>query len=216
MIATGADETINMYSIANDFSLMYTLEGHTQAIRSLSFAPDSNRLVSCGGDKSIRLWNPTAGTLLETVGNAHTNEINTVAHSPSGNLIANCCDDGTIKIWDAKTLNLKFAIDDAHSTAVFDLSFSPTGPFLLSAGSDDKTAKVIKIALLENYERKFAVLLAYIRFTAMVDASTEKEEVKKFDKVGRAYNSKFVTNFLRGSLIGGGPKGVLGAILSFV
>jgi len=45
LLATASeDEKIIVYSVANDFSRMHTLEGHTSHIRSLSFSPDSNRL----------------------------------------------------------------------------------------------------------------------------------------------------------------------------
>jgi len=141
---------------------------------------------------------------LKFVNNAHTRSIWSVTHSPNGNLIASGSSDSTIKIWDAKTPTLKFAID-AHSNYVFDLSFTPTGPFLLSA-SRDMTMKVIKIALRDYSERRFAVLLAYLRFSDSVNTSSGSE-VRKFEKAHSAYATKFA---------GGGPKGVLGEILSYV
>ena len=215
MLATGGnDMKTNVYSVVNGFSRMHTMEGHAR-INSLSFSPDNTRLVSAGGDKSIRLWNPTEGTLLETVYNAHTNMINAIAHSPNGDLLASGSYDGTINIWDAKTLNNKFAIDDAHSGPVKDLSFSPTEPFLLST-SHDKTVKVIKIALLDSYRWRSPVLLAYLRFSDAVHSSEEVEEVKKFEKAHSAYATKFAGGLLQCALIGGGPKGVLGAILGYL
>jgi len=214
MLATaGSDKKINVYSVANDFLHMHSLEGHTDYVYSLSFSPDNTRLVSGGSDKSIRLWNPTEGTLLKIVDNAHTNGIGTLAHSPNGNLIASGSNDSTINIRDAKTLQLKFAID-AHSDRVRDLSFTPTGPFLLSA-SQDKTVKVIKIALFDSYVKRSPVLLAYLRFSDAVDTSSGSE-VRKFKKARSAYATKFAGGVLQCGLIGGGPKGVLGEILSYL
>ena len=169
MLASGGgDGKINVYSVADNFSRMYTLEGHTHWLSTLSFSPSSTRLVSGSFDKSIRLWNATEGTLLETVDKAHTNIILAVAHSPNGDLIASGSQQSTIKIWDAKTLKLKFAINDAHPNSVNDFSFAPTGPFLLSA-SKDTTVKVIKIALLDSYVKRSSVLLAYLRFAENVN-----------------------------------------------
>ena len=134
--------------------------------------------------------------------------------SPIRKLLASSDWDGTINIWDAKTLKLKFAIDDAHSDVVNDLSFTPNGPFLLSA-SDDCTVKVIKIALLDSYEKRSPVLLAYLRFSEAVN-SANGSEVRKFEKARAAYATKFAGGVLQCGLIGGGPKGVLGIILSYV
>ena len=175
--------------------------------------------------------------MLETVENAHTESIWTVDHSPNGKLIASSGGyDKTIKTWDAKTLKLKFAIDDAYPSIVYDLCFAPTGPFLLSAGGgDDQTVKVIKIALLEKYyDRKLLVLLAYLRFSEAVN-TFDGSEVAKFENAKIPFERVFVEKrcdgftttkiltsnrgageLLQCALIGGGPKGVLGVILSYV
>ena len=169
-------------------------------------------------DKSIRLWNvadsSSSTPLQKTIENAHASFIASVAHSPNGNLIASGSWNSTIKIWDAKTLQFKFAIDDAHSGVVWDLSFSPTSPFLLSAG-EDMTVKVIKIALLDSYVKRSPVLLAYLRFSDAVNTSSGSE-VRKFEKARSSYTTKFAGGLLQCGLIGGGPKGVLGVILSYV
>ena len=68
----------------------------------------------------------------------------------------------------------------------------------------------------ESYERRSPVLLAYLRFSDAVLSSEEVEEVKKFAKARSAYATKFAGGLLQCSLIGGGPKGVLGEILSYV
>jgi len=82
MLATaGVDTKINVYSVANDFSRMHTLEGHNGWVQSLSFSSDSTRLVSGSGDRTIRLWNLTEGMLLKKVDNAQTRGIASVTHS---------------------------------------------------------------------------------------------------------------------------------------
>ena len=167
------------------------------SILSLSFSPHSTRLVSSGLDNSIHLC-----TLLKTVDNAHNsnadNNIRSIAYSPNGELLASGSYDGTIKIWDARTLNLKFTIDDAHSSTVNGLSFSPTRPFLLSAGG--KTVNTIEIALKVYNPQRFAVLLQ--REGELI----QRERGPKIRKGSR--------RVLQCGLIGSGPKGVLGVILS--
>jgi len=68
----------------------------------------------------------------------------------------------------------------------------------------------------ESYERRSPVLLANLRFSDAVHSSEEVEEVKKFAKARSAYATKLASGLLQCGLIGGGPKGVLGIILSFV
>ena len=227
MLASGGayDNQIRVHSVANEFSTTHTMEGHSLQIWSISFSPDSDRLISGGRDGSIRLWNPTNGKLVKTVENAHeygkTAEnahefsVYTVVHSHTGDLIASGSGTdltGTINIWDAKTLKLKFAINDAHEMWVRDLSFSPKGRLLST--SNDHSVKEIEIALRLINARRFAVLLAYLRFSEKVN-SAKGGEVRKLEKARSTY-VKFAGGVLQCGLTGGGSKGVLGVILSYV
>ena len=74
----------------------------------------------------------------------------------------------------------------------------------------------MKIALLDSYVRRSPVLLTYLRFSDAVHSSEEVEEVNKFEKARSAYTTKFTGGVLQCGLIGGGPKGVLGVILSYL
>jgi len=87
-------------------------------------------------------------------------------------------------------------------------------PFLLSA-SNDRTVKVINIALLDSYMKGSPVLLAYLRFAEAVNTSSGSE-IRKFEKARAAYATKFAGGVLQCGLIGGGPQGVLGVILSYM
>jgi len=58
------------------------------------------------------------------------------------------------------------------------------------------------------------MLLAYLRFSDAVNTSSGSE-VQKFKNARSAYATKFAGGVLQCGLIGGGPKGVLGVILSY-
>ena len=47
LATAGYDTKIYVYSVANDFFRMFTLQGPTGIIWSLFFSPDHTRLVSC-------------------------------------------------------------------------------------------------------------------------------------------------------------------------
>jgi len=63
--------------------------------------------------------------------------------------------------------------------------------------------------------KRSPILLAYLRFSEAVNTSKGSEK-QKFKKARSAYATKFAGGVLQCGLIGGGPKGVLGVILSYV
>jgi len=68
---------------------------------------------------------------------------------------------------------------------------------------------------LQRFESRSPVLLAYLRFSEKVNSS-KGSEVRKFEKARSAYATKFAGGVLQCGLIGGGPKGILGKILSYL
>ena len=59
------------------------LKGHTDAVFSLAFAPDSSLLASGGADHTARLWDPQSGTLKQTLTGEENGQVPRVAFSPS-------------------------------------------------------------------------------------------------------------------------------------
>ncbi|MBI5799947.1 MAG: hypothetical protein HZA92_04360 [Verrucomicrobia bacterium] len=73
-----------------------TLTGHTSALKSLKFSPDSERLVS-GADKTARVWIVSDGSLLAEV--TATNDVVAAAALPDGKRIATAHGDKNILTW---------------------------------------------------------------------------------------------------------------------
>ena len=118
---------------------LFTLYGHTGAVRSVAFSPDGTRIVTGSRDQTAKVWDARTGTpLLELKG--HTGRVSDVAFSPDGTRIVTGSADGTAKVWDARTgtalLELK-----GHTGAVTSVAFSPDGTRIVT-GSRDRTAKV--------------------------------------------------------------------------
>ena len=133
--------------------LLFNLEGHSNNVSSIAFAPDGKILASGSWDNTIRLWNPTTGQHLTTF-YGHSDNVNTVAFSPNGGMLASGSDDDTIRLWNpAGEVHTLLA---GHSDNVTSVAFSPDGQMLVS-GSADGTIRVWNpitgehIAILEGH-----------------------------------------------------------------
>jgi len=94
----GYDDLVVLYDVRRGTST--PLEGHTDAVFGLAFAPDDKTLVSTSWDGSIRFWslaNYQVALMVAPEGGVD----NSVAFSPDGNLMATCGSDGTARLWPA-------------------------------------------------------------------------------------------------------------------
>ena len=79
-----------------------TLEGHSEAVLSVSFSPDGKALASGSGDTTVRIWDLETETPLFTC-EGHKHWVLFVSFSPDCSKIASGGMDHSILIWDAKT-----------------------------------------------------------------------------------------------------------------
>ena len=132
------------------------LQGHTEAIHSVSFSPDGHTIASGGGDYSpdmdgdytIRLWEVSTGRLIRTL-TGHTDRVESVSFSPDGHTIASNSWDDTIRLWEVSTGKL-IRILTANTTA--NVSFSPDGHTIASCvhtdtpGSEGNTIRLWEVS----------------------------------------------------------------------
>ena len=79
-----------------------TLEGHTEAVLSVAFSPDGQKLASGSGDSTVRMWDlHTECPQYTCIG--HRGWVLYVAFAPDGKTLASAGMDNTIIIWDADT-----------------------------------------------------------------------------------------------------------------
>uniref|UniRef100_UPI0035C9EB7F WD40 repeat domain-containing protein n=1 Tax=uncultured Nostoc sp. TaxID=340711 RepID=UPI0035C9EB7F len=83
----------------NSPTLIQTLTGHSQEVRSVVFSPDGQTLASGSMDKTIKLWRLGDGKLLHTL-TGHSQAVWSVAFSPNGQTLASGSYNRTIKLWD--------------------------------------------------------------------------------------------------------------------
>ncbi|MCB0188704.1 MAG: hypothetical protein KDE31_30755, partial [Caldilineaceae bacterium] len=83
--------------------LLRILEGHTQAVRTVAFAPDGHQVVTGGAlhDNTLRLWETKNRALVRTFTGHDSRELYDGAISPDGAQILTAACDETARLWDA-------------------------------------------------------------------------------------------------------------------
>ncbi|CCA74228.1 related to WD40-repeat protein (notchless protein) [Serendipita indica DSM 11827] len=133
IVAQGLEETSP--------GLPRALGAHNGSIYSVSFSPDSSRIVCGSTDKTIRIWDADTGQLLGEPLRGHENSVFAVAFSPDGSRIVSGSMDHTIRLWDADSGEPLGEPLRGHGSSVWAVSFSPDGLRIVS-GSKDNTIRL--------------------------------------------------------------------------
>ena len=133
-----------------------TLTEHTEAVRSLAFAPDGEHFVSGSFDDSVRLWRTDTMTVDKLL-SGHENDVRSVSYSSDGEWIVSGSFDHTVRIWDndgdlvqvlagpARSINSVAISSDRRYVAagvndgsiwLWDMSSEPPFTQLLDTGSE--------------------------------------------------------------------------------
>jgi WD40 repeat protein len=112
------------------------LQGHTEAVTSLSFSPDGQQLASSSGDRTVMIWDVATGKPAVTL-TGHTNKVFGVAWRADGAQLASASQDRTVILWrpDANGAAMRLPVDDRVVTA---LAYSPDGKRLAAASGADQ------------------------------------------------------------------------------
>jgi WD40 repeat protein/serine/threonine protein kinase len=100
-VAAADGKQIRLWSAATG-DMLITLEGHQEAITSLSFSPDGKFLASGGLDYAVRIWEVQSGRVKHTL-RGHRSLINDVAFSHDSAWLASVSSDETLRIWNTTT-----------------------------------------------------------------------------------------------------------------
>ena len=104
------------------------LEGHTDDIRSATFSPDGNFILSPSEDNTARIWlEGNNGSWTSSMLAGHTDIVTDANFSPNGDRIVTASYDKTVRIWQRNqngdwTDQIVAAHDDLVTMAVFVLS----------------------------------------------------------------------------------------------
>lgn len=119
-------------------NLRQTLIGLTEQVRSVTFSPDGNWIVSGGGGPNgpgvIRWWAARTGKLTRKFSD-HSATVLSVVFSADGSTLASGGADKTVKLWDSATGKPRHTLS-GHQDAVTTVAFSPDAKTLATGSAD--------------------------------------------------------------------------------
>jgi hypothetical protein len=128
-------KTIVDHELIGQVRLPYSAGVHIY-VKSVTFSPDGQTVLSGSQDGMLRLWDVASSRLLKTL-MGHSDGVMSVAFSPDGRSALSGSDDDTLKLWDVASGRLRRTFE-GHQRGVESVAFSPDGRSLLSGSADDK------------------------------------------------------------------------------
>ncbi|OCH87201.1 WD40 repeat-like protein [Obba rivulosa] len=131
-----------------------TLEGHTERVCCVAFAPDGFHLVSGSFDRTVRVWNAETCEVI-CVLQDHTTDVRSVAISPLWSYIVSGNEAGTIRSWDTVVADVQVDMDFAFpSPTESEAAFSDWDESEKSADFDTEEIHAFEHTAIADIERK--------------------------------------------------------------
>jgi branched-chain amino acid transport system substrate-binding protein len=140
----GSSNAVRLWN-ASSGEPVRTLTGHQDAVWSVSFSPDGQRLVSASRDGTARIWSAQDGQLLTTL-QPNAGALVSAAFSPDGQRLATAAQVGSVQLWDVATGRLVVKlIGPGNGERIDSLVFTPDGRQLVVRG--DLTMRIYALPI---------------------------------------------------------------------
>ena len=135
-LASGSrDRTVYIWHLDGEYTILHTLQGHTDTIKSLAFSPDSELLATGATNGTIRLWDVAEGERVNLIQGRTT--VQNIDFSPDGETVVAGAANGSIRLWNASN-GQRLDTLRGHKGMVTSTAFLANGS-LLASGSTDQT-----------------------------------------------------------------------------
>lgn len=104
LVTGGCDNLAKVWCLKEDaWTLEASLDGHSDWVRDVAWAPNSNTIATCSQDKSVLIWKAEAdgATWTKTPLSVQPfgDTVWRLSWSTAGNLLAVSCGDNTVSLW---------------------------------------------------------------------------------------------------------------------
>src|SRR5262249_22921345 len=120
--SASADQTVRLWDVRTG-EPGRLLTGHQTEVRSVSFSPDGQRVISGDEKGQLIIWDPATGAVLSRH-QGHAGEVLSVTFHPNGRGSATAGGDLKVQIWDALTGHAVRPLE-GHHCWVHGAAFSP-------------------------------------------------------------------------------------------
>jgi WD40 repeat protein len=97
--SAGHGHPVRLYDLSEG-TLIGLLQGHDDAVLSLDFSPDGERLVSGSTDDTAIIWDVASRKALHRL-SGHKGDVNAARFTADASEVVTASDDNTLKLWDA-------------------------------------------------------------------------------------------------------------------
>ncbi|MDP6909212.1 MAG: OmpA family protein, partial [Flavobacteriales bacterium] len=118
-------------------------DGHRGPVKTATYSPIGNYIVSGGKDKKARKWDASTAEELQ-VFKLHSSTINSVEVSPDGTTVVSGGDNGFVYVWDANTAEVKQVLL-GHDKPVSSVFISKDSKYVIT-GSEERDPIVWELA----------------------------------------------------------------------
>jgi WD40 repeat protein len=125
----------------------YVYRGHQDAVTTVVFSHDGQRLLSGSEDKTLRLWDMQTERELVCL-RGHEGAVNSVALSGDNRWALSGSSDRTVRLWDVE-YKQELCRLEGHTAPVVRVAFCPGGLQAVS-GSEDGTIRVWQLPSFEE------------------------------------------------------------------